>query len=549
LCYIFGGLKKNFLKELKYFAKERNLEIRYVPIISEEYASEIKLGYSGVYGPREFVELFMNSEYIVTNTFHGLAFSIIFEKKFTILPKNKKNSTHQERLNNIMKICGLENRYYDYRMSLKNAFNEVDYLDVNRKLDIYIEKSISYLKNSITIVDSEKYLSKIDDNLININDIEKKNCTGCLACVQVCKQKCITEKIDKEGFVYPYIIGNECIKCGKCVKICPANIFNKKVKPVKSLLGYSKNDKITLDSASGGVFITIANYVITELQGCVFGVILENKTLKCKHVMAENLDELYPMQNSKYIQSYIGDCYIQCKKKLENNQFVLFSGTPCQIAGLQNFLDKVYSNLITIDIICHGVPSPEFWRKYIHEIKSKRNRDISKYTFRNKRRGTQKSVFESTIKVNDKERYIYSMRDTYYAPFVRCDSYRYSCYHCQYASLERISDITIGDCDSRREYKDYNPDKTMSTILINTEKGFNWWKKVEKLFNYTNLDLVKESIINTPLYYPSLMTANRNLIYNDLDNFTWKKFKKKYTKSNNFLHIVKKIVAKLASKV
>ena len=203
--------------------------------------------------------------------------------------------------------------------------------------------------------------------MISIKD--KKKCCGCSACVQRCPKQCINFREDNEGFRYPYIDTDKCINCGLCEKVCPIiNQYNEKV-PTKVYAAINTNEKIRMQSSSGGIFTYIATKVIEE-KGVVFGARFD-KNWEVKHDFTENIEGLSAFRGSKYMQSRIEDNYLKVEKFLKDGRKVLFSGTPCQIAGLKRYLKKNYENLLTIDIICHGVPSPKIWRLYLNEIYKK----------------------------------------------------------------------------------------------------------------------------------------------------------------------------------
>ena len=195
-----------------------------------------------------------------------------------------------------------------------------------------------------------------------INIIEKSKCTGCSACANICPKNCIEMIRDEEGFLYPQINFDICGECGICEKICPVANFEY-IKDDTDTIAYAvinKNNDIRKKSSSGGVFTLLAEQVLDN-NGVVFGAAFD-KNFLVKHISVENKEELDKLRGSKYLQSDVGDTYTIAKANLDNGRQVLYSGTPCQIAGLLSFLKKPYKNLITVDLICHGVPSPRLWK-------------------------------------------------------------------------------------------------------------------------------------------------------------------------------------------
>lgn len=211
--------------------------------------------------------------------------------------------------------------------------------------------------------------------------IRPTNCCGCSACVNVCTKKCITMKEDKLGFFYPVCDNNQCNNCGLCTKVCPAIHKGKPSKAPYAWGGYSSNQEIRKGSSSGGIFSILAKLVIDN-GGVVFGAAFSNDNRQIQHVCIDNADDLYKLRGSKYVQSNIGNTYSQVRKFLENDRSVMFSGTPCQIDGLRLYLGKDYDNLLTVEVICHGVPSPKIYKKYINYIEKKLGSTVKGVFFR-----------------------------------------------------------------------------------------------------------------------------------------------------------------------
>lgn len=381
------------------------------------------------------------------------------------------------------------------------------------------------------------------NDILNIRRLPQRSCTGCNLCMLICPFGAIQMTHTKEGFVIPSVDSLLCRECGKCAKLCPSVHPLEKKHPIDTKLCVSK-DSIINTSASGGLFITIAKHFIENLHGVVYGVVFDNE-FTVKHTEATTIEQLRPMQNSKYVQSIVGNTYTLAKDNLQRGKYVLFSGTPCQIAALKSYLGKDYETLLTIDIVCHGVPNQEFWKR---NLKLEGNGVIG-YRFRTRQnRQKGKTTLEATMLSKSGSKQIRWQDDPYYCSFIKNESFRESCYKCQYANQYRVSDITMGDCDSVLDYPDFYPTESKSIALINTDKGLAFWESIKHLFEFTHLDYEKEAEVNTPLRMPSHRPKRRDVIYQDLASLPWFIFKYKYTEHmtiRRFLGVVKSKIIKM----
>ena len=277
--------------------------------------------------------------------------------------------------------------------------------------------------------------------MITISD--PKECSGCSSCVERCPKHCITFDEDNEGFRYPKVDVSKCVECGLCEKVCPV-INGNDTQPITKVLAAINNDiEVRLDSSSGGIFSAIATDVINK-GGVVFGAAYTPEW-EVGHQYAETFEELTKFRGSKYMQSVIGQSYSQAEGFLKGGKIVLFSGTPCQIAGLKQFLRKEYDNLMTIDIICHGVPSAKVWRKYLAQLEKGHviSSDIRSVNFRSKRPGWRESKVEI---ISDGGKYEASKEeDAYFEAFIRNVILRPICYECPFKEGRNGSDMTIAD--------------------------------------------------------------------------------------------------------
>ena len=301
--------------------------------------------------------------------------------------------------------------------------------------------------------------------------IDEQYCTGCTACVNICPKKAIKYIENDNGFLYPDIDEALCIKCNKCKEVCP--ILKKKIEKesVKNTYaGWILDEKIRLESSSGGIFTAIAKEVINN-NGYVCGASFNNNEIE--HIIISKEEELYKLRGSKYVQSNLqkNNIFSEIKRLLEEGFLVLFSGTPCQIAGLNNFLQKKYEKLITIDVVCHGVPSPKIFREYIEQLEADFDRKITKISFRDKTEGWRNPQF--VLKNGEeilKKCAIYE--DTFGRSFLTNMILRKACFNCKYSIIKSQADITLGDFWGAWLYKEeLNDSKGVSLIITHTDKG------------------------------------------------------------------------------
>lgn len=331
-----------------------------------------------------------------------------------------------------------------------------------------------------------------------INIINKEKCCGCGACEQICPQKCIILKEDNEGFLYPIVNEENCIKCDLCEKVCPVLLDRQsKIQLSSTYAAINPIEKERTESSSGGLFIAFAKYVI-KLNGVVFGARFD-ADFNVIHDYTEEESELYLFMKSKYVQSKIGTCYIKVSQFLKLGKLVLFIGTPCQIAGLHTFLRKNYDNLITVDIVCHGVPSPGVWRKYIDEQKViKENQigyKITDIQFREKKMtGWKKYSFIFKYDNEFIERQYF--KDSLWGKcFVSNLFLRPSCHTCSFKSLSSGSDITISDFwGIKNVYPLLDDDKGVSALIVNTNKGHDFIEDINLIkYECTIDDIVMDN--------------------------------------------------------
>ena len=337
------------------------------------------------------------------------------------------------------------------------------------------------------------------------------DCVGCRSCEQSCPQKCITIEENSEGFLYPVIAEDVCVKCGVCLKKCP---INKTVKeehhPLEAYALKAKDKSFLFNSASGGAS-DVAVKAVLDKGGYAYGAAYD-ENFSVSHMEVSDEEGRKKIQSSKYVQSDLKDTFSKAKARVENGETVLFTGLPCQIAGLYAFLGRDYDNLYTIDLICHGVPSPKFLKKYLEYQKRKMKGRIVYFNFRSKDKrgwGTQYLLKTKTKTL---------ALDKYGKHFMDGDCYRESCYRCKFANLNRPADLTVGDFwGINRCHPEFSSTLGVSSVVVNTENG-------KKLLDCMRVDsevipvtLDEVLIKQHNLHQPTLRPSTRDNFYFEID--------------------------------
>lgn len=342
---------------------------------------------------------------------------------------------------------------------------------------------------------------------------DRSLCSGCEACANGCAQNAIEMKSDWRGFLYPSINQSKCVDCGLCAKICPVNIEERTPFVFDKASVYVDKNQITFNRASsGGAFGVMARYVISN-GGVVYGCSMDDD-YNVKFIAAETEEELEQLHGSKYVQSKVGFVYREIREVLKSGQLALLGACPCQIAGLKSFLRKDYDNLITMDLICHGVPSQPYFKDYVHDL-LKKKQGVSSFLFRNKKE-TEYDIGKNRI-TKDKVYVGYYNKDYYMTPFLWGKGYRSSCYKCLYAGGERQGDFTIGDFwNNSNAHFQIDDSHGVSLVLFNTSKA----KALEVVFKQNSdyvdcpsLDLAMGTKSHGQLAHPSKNDIRTDLAY------------------------------------
>ena len=346
----------------------------------------------------------------------------------------------------------------------------------------------------------------------------KYDCCGCRACEQICSKHAIEMQTDEEGFLYPHVSLDKCIECGLCNKVCPIENPNKSNShPIHIFAAQNKDHAVLQASSSGGIFTLLAKSILKK-SGVVYGAAFD-KNMYLKHIRIDDANQLELLRGSKYVQSDIGQTYLQVKEDLNAEKLVYFTGTPCQVHGLKLFLRKDYDNLLTSDLICHGTPSHKIFANTLKHIEHDRKGKIFSYSFRDKNIDGWSCSSSSTYKDNKSMKNIYLKYDrnmsAYFNAFIDGQLMRYVCYKCPFCHVYRTGDITLADCWGIRKFKPDFPNITngVSMVLVNTEKGNDAWNKLT--FDTIYMPIKEEdAIANNPnLQRPTPMSSQRKHSY------------------------------------
>ena len=376
--------------------------------------------------------------------------------------------------------------------------------------------------------------------------IDKKLCTGCTTCASICPKKAITLVEDNNGFKYPVIDKDKCIDCGLCKKRCPVLNTKENNSINECYIGYNKDDKEKEKASSGAIFSLIANYILDN-NGIVVGAAFD-KNNKLKHIAVEAKKELDKLKGSKYLQSDLDNIFTFIKENIKERK-ILFVGTPCQVAGLKSIINN--KNLLCMDIICHGVPSPKLFKKYIKELEIDNNDKLLNYNFRDKSTGWD--TYSNTATFKNKKNSELASNNKYMKLFLSDIALRESCYDCNFKLGNKYSDITLGDFWGVQNcYPEMYNKKGVSAIIINTDLGKEVFENIKDNIEYKNCKLEEIIVGNPSLKVSSKEPKNRDVFFKELDNkainYLCNKYKKKTSIVRRILGKVKRIIKNIIKK-
>lgn len=366
----------------------------------------------------------------------------------------------------------------------------------------------------------------------------KEMCCGCKACANICPKQCVKMHYDEEGFCYPLVDNSMCVNCNMCNKVCP---IESSIEPInasiKCYAAFCKDDVVIRNSSSGGMFYLLAKYIL-ENGGVVFGAAYD-EIHNVYHTYVEKLTDLYKLQGSKYVQSDTNIIYKKVEEFLKSGRLVYFSGTPCQIEALLKFLNNKYENLITQDIICHGVPSAKVWQSFLHSVNNSKCR---KAEFRNKSKGWRNYSVKLTFE-NGKEYIKEKNKDLYMRSFFQNLILRPSCYDCKFKKIQRVSDITLADFwgvwDVAPEM--YNFAGT-SLVVLNSLKAQEIFSEISGEAVFKEVSFENSIKYNRSMFESASKSQNRQKFFGELENKEFFELSKKYCNNNNaFKRLLSKV--------
>ncbi len=364
--------------------------------------------------------------------------------------------------------------------------------------------------------------------MIKITD--KTLCVGCGACIEKCPKSCINAIYDEEGFLYPEVDEKRCINCNVCEHTCPVLKDCEKSAPLQVSGCTSKDNSLLKVSSSGGLFTLLVkkffdSYPNAHIYGAAY-----NADFSVSHIRIDSFDDIGLLQGSKYVQSDCTAVYKEIKELLDKSESVYFSGTPCQIAALKSFLGKEYSGLFTQAILCHGVPSPALWSKFVDELQSQSDSPIKQISFRDKEKGWERYRF--SVIFEDGTGFVPEKHDKWFTTAFGADlSLRPACYHCRFKYPNYFSDITIGDFWNVKQFcpSAYN-EQGVSLAIVTTQKGLSLLNEISDNIVVHNVTI--EQAINSQKGIAKNLEVpkNRNGFWSDIKNGDPKAVTAKYTK-------------------
>lgn len=482
-------------------------------------------GRKGEAGPEEFLTLLKNAKFLVTNSFHGIALSLLFEKNFFVY----ENGGVMSRIDSLLAAVGLYDRKVKMVADIE-PLHVIDYAPVKEKLACLREDSMTFLQKSLA---GEEYYVQADctEDTVKLRPMkerEKKDCSGCSACADACPVDAIRMRPDKEGFLYPVIDESACIHCGKCDKVCGFKAVNNREARYELPKAFGikhKVDAVRQSSRSGAAFVAFSDLIL-EQGGAVYGAAMQDD-FSVSHIRAVTAEQRDRMKTAKYVQSDVTSVYPLVEADLKAGMSVLFSGTPCQVAGLRAMLESKHVDtqcLVCCDLVCHGVPSPMVWKDYLAYVQEIHGGSITAANFRDKSFGWDSHCESFTIEGKRKKVVSRDYTDLFYDHIM----FRPACHNCKFANVNRPGDLTLADFwGIEKNDPSFDDNRGVSLVLVSSSKGKNLLDQAKAYLDWFECELT--NCIQPTLVKPSAPSPRREQFWQDYQTMPFKLVLKKYT--------------------
>ncbi len=465
-CYFLGGTEIH-KKAIDRIEKETGKKVVLSPFDSE--INNLKKGEKIYADIEQFLTLVRDADFVLTDSFHGIAFSVNFRKSFAAIKRHDIDAGKHTRVNDFLSKINLADRIVtDENIDTFN-FSETNYEVSENILQNWIKSSEDYFRKSL-----EKVLEKTEKTeKKNISVLPENSCYGCSACANACPKNAIEMKKDELGYLHAVLDESKCVNCGLCLKKCEIlkdNVSRKNDFETECFVAWMRDEEKIKMSSSGGMFYALAEKFIEDGY-YVAGAVYTDDFRGVKTIVTKDIEDVKKMRGSKYFQSDKGNVFADTKKLLENGEKVFFSASPCECAAFGAFLGKDYENLVTMSYICHGPSAPAVLSKYIDEIEEEYGSSVTSFTTRYKKDGKHLPLYLRATFEDGKEKL------EEYAPsdlariFISGCAMRNSCLNCKFKSLPPFSDIYVGDAGGKYYPVDKFNVSGTSCVFVSSEKG------------------------------------------------------------------------------
>ena len=485
-CYFLGGTQVH-KKAIEKIEKETGKKVVLSPFDYE--INNLKKGEKIYADIAEFLSLVRDADFVLTDSFHGMAFSVNFRKSFAVVKRADIDLGKHTRVNDFLTKIGLADRILTEENLNEFSFSEVDYKESGKILEEWIKLSSDYFENAL-----KKVLDKNEtDKKKNISLLPADSCYGCSACAKICPENAIEMKKDFLGYLHAEIDESKCINCGLCLKKCEVikeNVSRCDDFETDCFIAWMRDEEKIVKSSSGGMFYALAEKAIEE-NSYVAGAVYTDDFKGVKTIVTNDIEEVKKMRGSKYFQSDKGNVFAEVKNLLDKNEKVFFSGSPCECAAIRTFLGKEYENLTTMSYICHGPSAPEVLKKYIEEIEEENSGKVTFFTTRYKKDGKHLPLYLKADFENGNEKL------EEYAPshlariFMSGCAMRNSCLNCKFKSLPPFSDIYVGDAGGKYYPVDKYNVSGASCVFVSSENGKTALENIKDKLYVVDADIDK----------------------------------------------------------